>query len=56
MLMLFFESKGVIHYEHVPESQTVNATFYVQVLDRLCKHIAHVRPEMWRSEVLFSPR
>ncbi len=46
MLSFFFDSKGVIHHEYVPEGQTVNATFYVQVLDHLCKRIAHVRPEM----------
>ncbi len=55
MLILFFDSKGVIHQEYVPEDQTVNATFYIQVLDRFCKHIARVRPEMWKLEVLSSP-
>ncbi len=53
MLILFFDSKGVIHHIYVPEGQTLNATFYVQVLDCLCKHIAHVRPEMWRDWKLF---
>ncbi len=48
-----FYSKGVIHHEYVPEGQTVNATFYVQVLDRLCKRIARVRPQMWRDQKLF---
>ncbi len=47
-LILFFDSNGVIHHEYVPEAQTVNATFCIQVLDRLCKCIACVRPEMWR--------
>ncbi len=46
MLILFFNSEGVIHHEYVPEGRTVNATFYVQVLDRLCKCIALVRLEM----------
>ncbi len=41
-----FYSKGVIHHECVPEGQTLNAMFYIQVLDHLCKHIACVRPEM----------
>ncbi len=46
MLILFFDSKGVIHYEYLPEGQTVNVIFYFQVLDRVCKPIARVRPEM----------
>ncbi len=46
MPILFFDSKRVIYHEYVLEGQTVNVTFYIQVLDHLCKHIAHVRPEM----------
>ncbi len=32
MLILFFYNKGVIHHEYVPEGQTVNAMFYIQIL------------------------
>ncbi len=53
MLIFFFDNKDVIHYEHVPEDQTVNATFYGQVLDCLCKSIARMRPEMWRDRKFF---
>ncbi len=53
MLILFLDSKGVIHRKYEPENETVNATFYVQVLDRLCKRIAYVRPEMWRDWKFF---
>ncbi len=53
MLILFFDSVGVIHYEYVPEGRTVNAVFYVQVLDHLCKHIAYVRLEMLRDQKFF---
>ncbi len=53
VLILFFDSKGVIHHEYVSEGQTVNVMFYVQVLDRLCKLIARVRPEMGRDGKFF---
>ncbi len=53
MLILFYDSKGVINHEYVPEGQTVNATRYVQVLGHLCKQIACVRPEMWRDRKFF---
>ncbi len=53
MLILFFNSKGIIHDEYVPEGQTETATFYVQVLGCLCKRIAHVRPKMWRDRKFF---
>ncbi len=49
----FFDSKGVIHHEYVPEDQTVNAMFYVQVWYRLCTCIARVRSEMWRDRMFF---
>ncbi len=42
MLILFFDSKGVIHHEYVPECQTVNVMFYVPVLDCLCKRVLPV--------------
>ncbi len=53
MLILFFDSKGVIHGKYVSEGQTVNVTFYVQVLDYLWELIACVRPEMWRDWKVF---
>ncbi len=53
MLILFFDSKGVIHHEYVFEDQTVNATFYVHVSDRLCKRIARVRLVMWGDRKFF---
>ncbi len=49
MLILFFDSKGVIHQKYVPEGKTVSATLYVQVFDSLCKRIARVRPEIRRD-------
>ncbi len=53
MLILFFDTKGVIHNEYVPEGQTVNAMFYIHILDRLCKRIARARPEMRRDWKFF---
>ncbi len=53
MLIFFFDSEGVIQHEYVPEGQTVNATFYIQVLDRLCTRIIRVRPEMRRDRKFF---
>jgi hypothetical protein len=36
----------VVHHEFVPQGQTVNVTFYVEVLKRL----RHVRPELWAEK------
>ena len=49
MLIIFFDSKGIVHKEFVPPGQTVNQTFYLQVLEclrnravRVCREIANV--------------
>jgi len=41
---LFFDSQGIVHKEFVLPGQTVNQTFYGEVLERLRKRVAHVRP------------
>jgi hypothetical protein len=44
MLIIFFDSQGVVHKEFVPEGKTVNAEFYKGVMDRLLKRVWGVRP------------
>ena len=51
MLICFYDSKGIIHKEFVPTSQTVNAVFYVSVLKRLVSRIRRIRP-VYREELL----
>jgi len=53
MLIVFFDSQGIIHKEFVPPGRTVNAEFYKNVLDRLCKRIARVRPALWKDRSFF---
>ena len=45
MFVFFYDSKGIIHHEFVPEGQTVTGSFYLSVLERLWKRILRVRPE-----------
>jgi hypothetical protein len=49
MLIIFFDKQGVIHKECVPEGQTVNSAFYIEVIGRLLKRISRVRPQ-FRAE------
>jgi len=39
MLLIIFDSQGIVHEEFVPEGKTVNAEFYKGVMDCLLKHI-----------------
>ena len=54
MLIYFFESQGIVpvHKEFVPPGQTVNQTFYREVLERLRKRVARVRPGTVRTWML----
>ena len=42
MLICFYDSQGIVHKEFVPPGQTVNQTFYREVLERLRKRVARV--------------
>lgn len=46
MFIVFFDAKVVVHKEFVPQGQTVNATYYVDVLDRLRKRVVRTRKEI----------
>jgi hypothetical protein len=50
----FFDIKGIIHFEFVPEGTAVNQTFYV-VLKRLIDAVRRKRGEFWRDRSLIRP-
>ena len=35
-LNCFFDTKGLVQFEYVPQGQTANRQFYLEVLKRLC--------------------
>jgi histone-lysine N-methyltransferase SETMAR len=43
MIIVFFDSRGIVHKEFVPPGQTVNHGFYKEVLERLRKWAQRVR-------------
>jgi len=45
MLIVFFGMEGIVHYEYVPQGQTVNQQFYLQVLKRLRLAVSRKRPQ-----------
>ena len=52
MLIIFFDSQGVVYKEFVPVGKTVNAEFYKAVMDRLLKRIQRVCPATFYSRDL----
>jgi len=49
-MLIAFDSNGIIHKAFIPVGQTVNSTFYEEVLKRLLRRIHRVRPELRRTE------
>lgn len=45
MLICFYDSKGIILREFVPQGQNVTGEYYLGVMERLWKRIVRVRPE-----------
>jgi len=46
MFIIFYYSKEIVHKAFVPPEQTVNQTFYLQVLERLRNRVVRVRREI----------
>jgi len=49
ILICFFDIKGFVHFEFVPQGQTANQQFYLELLKRLRDAVRRKRPELWRS-------
>jgi hypothetical protein len=43
MLIVFFDCHGIVHHEFIPEGETVNADFYMEVSKRLRDRVHCVR-------------
>ncbi|KAM7313634.1 putative histone-lysine N-methyltransferase SETMAR-like [Ixodes scapularis] len=52
MLIVFFDRKGVVQREFVPQGQTVNKEFYYEVLKRLRNRVRRVRKEICDNWIL----
>jgi hypothetical protein len=53
MLIIFFNSQGVVREEFLPKGKTLNAEFYKGVMDRLLKRIQRVHPAAFCSRDFF---
>jgi len=49
MLICFFDIKGLVHFEFIPQGQTVNQQFYFEVLKRLRDSVRRKCTKFWRS-------
>jgi hypothetical protein len=49
VLITFFDYEGMVHHECVPQGQTVNTEFYLEVLRRLRELIRKKRPKSLKA-------
>jgi len=52
MLSVFWDSKGIIMFDLLPQNTTITAAYYCQQLDRLQQKLAETRPERQRTILL----
>ena len=49
MLTVFFDYRGVVHSEFLPQGETVNKEYYLSVMRRLREQIRRKRPDLWKE-------
>jgi hypothetical protein len=50
LLITFFDIKGTVHFEFIPQGQTVNQAYYVEILKQLREAVRRQRPELWPND------
>ncbi|UYV61909.1 hypothetical protein LAZ67_1007037 [Cordylochernes scorpioides] len=50
LLTVFFDCRGVVHHEFLPQSRRANKEYYLQVMRNLCEAIRQKRPDLWRNK------
>ena len=53
MLTVFFDYRGVVHSEFLPEGQTMNKEYYLDVMKRLRENNRRKRPDLWKDNTWF---
>ncbi|UYV68774.1 hypothetical protein LAZ67_6000819 [Cordylochernes scorpioides] len=50
LLTGFFDCRGVVHHEFLPQGRTVNKEYYLQVMRNLREAIRQKRPDLWKNK------
>jgi hypothetical protein len=50
MHIILFDIKGTVHFEFIPQGQTVNQAYYVEILKWLYEAVRIKRPELWPKD------
>ncbi|UYV63421.1 hypothetical protein LAZ67_2004019 [Cordylochernes scorpioides] len=52
LLTVFFDCRGVVHHEFLPQGRTVNKEYYLQVMRNFREAIRQKRPDLWKNKNL----
>jgi len=56
MLITFFNIKGIVHFDFIPQGQTVNQAYCMEILKWLHEPVCRKRPELWPNDwILHDP-
>ncbi|UYV80513.1 hypothetical protein LAZ67_19000396 [Cordylochernes scorpioides] len=50
LLTGFFDCRGVVHHEFLPQGRTVNKEYYLQVMRNLREAIRQKHPDLWKNK------
>ncbi|UYV68008.1 hypothetical protein LAZ67_5002776 [Cordylochernes scorpioides] len=50
LLTVFFDCRGVVHHEFLPQGRTVNKEYYLQVMRNLREAIRQKLPDLWKNK------
>ena len=50
MLITFFDVRGMVHSEFLPQGQTINQQVYKEILRRLLHSVHEKRRELWQDK------
>ena len=50
LLTVFFDCRGVVHHEFLPQGRTVNKEYYLQVMRNLREAICQRLPDLWKNK------
>jgi len=49
ILTIFMDYNGIVHHEFLPEGQTVNKEYYLDVMRRLREAVRQKRKDLWAN-------
>jgi hypothetical protein len=50
MFSTSFDIKGTVHFDFIPQGQTVNKAYYVKIMKQLREDVHRKRPELWSDD------